>query len=233
MTTAAARCAHSVATRMLAVARCGGDAGTNAGEGPKPDEAKLIAAHDAFILIGTLLARGRMPGQSQLKLGPTTGDPAVYVHSQRATAAGVVNGTTPEFDHPAGLVGKTYAQIDSSRDVGSGVLYDATGFVDGAFRFAVNVTRPDLSETTDGWFADPDGALVDVVAFMYDDGWAPFDIDASMESERTRAGEGRWRIGVWRDGQLGRRRGGSTGDGARPPRYSGWTRPGPSRRRGT
>ena len=177
LTTAAARCAHSVATRMLAIARC---------NAPSPDEAKLRAAHDAFILVGTLVARGggRIPGQSQLKLAPSTGDPAVYVHSQRASAAGVVNGTTPKFDHPAGLVGKTHAQIDSSRDVGSGVLYDATGFVDGAFKFAVNVTRPDLSETVrNGWFADPDGALVDVVAFMYDDGWAPFDIDASMESE--------------------------------------------------
>ena len=95
----------------------------------------------------------------------------MYVHSQRAASAGVVNGTTPKFDHPAGLVGKTYAQIDSSRDVGGGVLYDATGFVGGAFRYAVNVTRPGLSETVrNGWFADPDGALVDVVAFMYDDG---------------------------------------------------------------
>uniref|UniRef100_A0A7S0PRM3 PKD/REJ-like domain-containing protein n=1 Tax=Micromonas pusilla TaxID=38833 RepID=A0A7S0PRM3_MICPS len=207
---AAARCAHSVATRMLAVARCNGATG--------PDEAKLRSAHDAFVLIGTLLARGRIPGQSQLKLGPTKpGDPAVYVHSQRAASAGVVNGTTPKFDHPAGLVGKTYAQIDSSRDVGGGVLYDATGFVGGAFRFAVNVTRGSSGSSvkttdTDGWFADPDGALVDVVAFMYDDGWAPFDIDASMESELNARGvKGAFGgsvfgvTGSWVDTEAGRR----------------------------
>ena len=153
-----------------------------------------------------------MPGSRSSSSGRRRAT-AVYVHSQRATAAGVVNGTTPEFDHPAGLVGKTYAQIDSSRDVGSGVLYDATGFVDGAFRFAVNVTRPDLSETTDGWFADPDGLLVDVVAFMYDDGWAPFDIDASMESELNARGvKGAFGglvfgvTGSWVDGGAGRRR---------------------------
>ena len=67
--------------------------------------------------------------------------------------------------HPAGLVGKTYEQIDASSDVGGGVKYDATGFVGGAFKFAVNASREDTPAGTPiDWFMDPESAGVDVVA---------------------------------------------------------------------
>ena len=209
LTSAAGTCAHAVATRMLAVSRCAGANGD-------VDESRLRAAHDAIVSIGTLSTRGRVPGQSQVKLGPLGAGPRVYVHSQRATATGIVNGTTPTFDHPAGLVGKTYEQIDASSDVGGGVKYDATGFVGGAFKFAVNASREDTPAGTPiDWFMDPESAGVDVVAFMYDDGWAPFDIVGSMESASGDPGAGVkgafgkfvWgSLGTWVDTAQGRRK---------------------------